>query len=412
MKEKIKKYLKWSQKYAKTDMVYVAKNSFWITLNKILLAAISIVTMIAFANWLPQEDFGKYQLVVSIIGIVSIISLPGMSSALVRSIAKKKEGSLIEAFKARIKWGNFGSFIIVIIASWYFINENIILGWVLIVSALFFPLRNASSLFPYYWNGKKRFDIETKYKVISSTISALITITTLYLTNNIILVILAFFGGQSLTDYFFYLLSKRNINKKEVDPGMIPYGKTLTIISSIGRIAKHIDKIILWKFLGPVQVAIYSFSILPIDRIKGIIPISKLALPKLSEKENDKKRKAGILDKFWRLFLIMIPITILAIFIAPIGYKLIFPQYMDSVIYAQFLSLILLTSPFSLLGTFLIAEMKKKELYVIKFIVPIIQIIILLILVPLYGILGAVIAIIFSRFLQAIMQFYYFKKLI
>jgi len=50
LQQKIIEFLRWSEKYAKTDMAYIAKGSFWWTIGRAGLFLISFATMIAFAN--------------------------------------------------------------------------------------------------------------------------------------------------------------------------------------------------------------------------------------------------------------------------------------------------------------------------------------------------------------------------
>src|SRR3989338_3126996 len=106
---KILEFLKWSERYTKTDMRYASMGMFWILLGKAGLSLISLATMTAFAHWLPKETYGTYQFIISLFGIAGIFTLSGISTALVGSIAQKKEGTLLAAVKEKIKWGSLGS---------------------------------------------------------------------------------------------------------------------------------------------------------------------------------------------------------------------------------------------------------------------------------------------------------------
>ena len=58
--------LDWSQKYAKTDMRYVAHGGFWMSLNLVASSVLSLLLAIVFANLLPKEDYGYYKYVLSV----------------------------------------------------------------------------------------------------------------------------------------------------------------------------------------------------------------------------------------------------------------------------------------------------------------------------------------------------------
>ena len=108
LKSKAHNILRWSEKYTKTDMVYLAKGGSWFALGTALSWLISFGTALAFANLIPKETFGAYQYVLSIVGIFGIMTLTGMNTAISRAAARGKDGSLFEALKEKIRWGLLG----------------------------------------------------------------------------------------------------------------------------------------------------------------------------------------------------------------------------------------------------------------------------------------------------------------
>src|SRR6056297_688062 len=177
MKNKIKKGFLWSQKYTKTDMIYLAKGGFWETLSKVFIALLSFASMIAFAHWLPKKLFGEYQYVVSTVGIISIFTLSGMGKPLTTAIARGKEKTLILACKERIKWGSISSLISFCISGWYLYNNNLILGIAFLIAGVFLPFTRSFNLFTSFWQGKKKFDVSNKYLMMSNFLEALVLIT-------------------------------------------------------------------------------------------------------------------------------------------------------------------------------------------------------------------------------------------
>lgn len=411
LKEKVMKLLNWSQKYTKTDMTYVAKGSFWWLVGKVGLFLISFATMVAFANWLPKEGYGIYQFVIAGLAILSIFTLPGLNTAIIKSIAQKKEGTLQLAVKERIKWGTIGAFLSLGLAGWYFLQGNNLLAAAFLLGALFVPFKETFHIFAFFWNGKKRFDLQAKYQVISAGLSTLLIIPTIYLTNNVLIIIAVFLASHTFFDFLLYKKTERQAIDNERDHQAIPFGKNLTLINTLQTAAAHIDKIIIWKFLGPVPVAIYAFALLPALRIQELMPITPLALPKLGENKIDGERKKGVISKFLRLFVVTIPAAAALILIAPFLYRLVFPQYMESVVYFQALSALIALSPFLLLSAALTAEMKKKALYVINTGAPLLKIILFFALLPSFGIWGIIAAILIAELLRGLLGLYFFLKI-
>lgn len=411
MKNKFINFLRWSQKYTKTDMTYVVKGGFWLILNKIGLSLISFITMIAFANWLPKESYGTYQFIIAGFTLLSIFTLPGIDSALIKSIVQKKEGTLKLAVKEKIKWGAIGSLLSLGLAGWYYLQGKNLLTAVFLLGAIFVPFRQTFHIFAHFWNGRKRFDLQTKYQVISGGLSTLFIITVIYLTNDVFIITAVSLASYTFFEWLFYYKTNRQIINNEQDPKAISFGKSLTLTNVIQTAAEYLDKVIIWKFLGAVPVAIYVFAKQPIKRIGNALPITPLALPKLGENKIDEKKKKRVISKFLRMFAVTVPAATILALVAPFLYKIVFPQYMESVVYFQALSVLVALSPFILLNAALIAETKKKALYIMNTGAPLLKIIMFLVFIPYFGIWGIVGAILITEILRGLLGLYFFLKI-
>ena len=410
LNEKFLNFLRWSEKYAQTDMVYVVKGGFWILLGKIGILLLAFIKMVIWGRFLPKEVYGVYVYIIAVIDILVIFSLPGINTSLIKAIAQKKEGTLNLAIKEKLKFSLIGSLIALFLFFYYLFNQKYTLAYAFLGGAVFFPFANSFPIYLSFWVGRKRFDVQNKYEFISASLIVLFSVPVIFFTNNVVFIVLALFVSQAVFNGLFLGKTLKNQLNNEVSPEIIPFGKSLTIINSISLFANQIDKIIIWQILGPTSVAVYSFAQLPVVKIFGIIPISPLALPKLVER-NVKEIKEGIIKKVKKLFFVVVPFVFLIFFFAPWVYKIIFPQYLDSVPYFRVLSLSLLFIPFSLFSASLVTERKKKELYIIENIVPLLKIILFIVLIPLYGIWGMVFAAMISIILYNILRLYYFKKI-
>ena len=86
LRQKTYNLLRWSEKYTKTDMVYLTKGGFWLTFAYIIFLSSGFILTIAFANLLPKDVFGTYKFVISISGVLLVTSLTGINSTLKQSI--------------------------------------------------------------------------------------------------------------------------------------------------------------------------------------------------------------------------------------------------------------------------------------------------------------------------------------
>lgn len=410
IKNKISRTLRWSEKYFKTDMTYVAKGSFWIFTGKAGQFLVSLLVMTSFSRFSTKEVFGTYQYVLSLAALFSIFSLPGIGTSLVRSVAKGKEGTLRLAVKEKLKFSIIGSILLIAVSIWYFNIENPELGYAILIAALFFPFYKTFRIFGSFWQGKKRFDLRSKYTTLSVFLSAIMLLPIIYITDDIILIIAVFFLAHSLFDGIFLRKTLYKSENTDNDEDSLSYGKHLSLIKSPGIITGHIDRIIIWNFLGPVQVAIYSFAYLLIQKTKNACPLSALALPKLKE-ENVKHIKQGIISKFKKLLILTIPIISALILLAPYIYLFLFPEYEASIPYFRVLSILLFFAPVQLLQSALIAAKRQKELYLISFIIPSIRLVLFFVLIPFFQLWGVVAALLGSTVISSIMHVYFFHKI-
>ncbi|MGB9743302.1 MAG: oligosaccharide flippase family protein [Minisyncoccales bacterium] len=410
IKQKIYNFLKWTEKYAGTDMIYLAQGGFWLTFGKIFEIILGLGLMIVFARFLPKEVFGAYQYILSLTAIIGIFSMSGINTALIRTVAKGNERMFWPCFVVRLKWAFLGSLTALLIAGWYGWQQNWQLALCFLIVAIFLPFINSLTIFLVFWQGKKRFDLQNKYFIFYNLLGAGLLILTILLTKNLVLIVFTYFFAFTLAGAIFFFLTKKEATAGEIEKETIPYGQHLTAMSVIGSLAAYLDKVILWQLVGPIAVAIYTFAERPILKLQELLPISSLALPKLSER-NVREIKKRLLEKFFKLFLLAAGLILIYISLCPYLFKLLFPAYLNSVFYSQTLALILIFSPFYLLSAALTAEMRKKELYILNFVTPTLKILLLLTLIPLLGIWGIIYANLTANLFNSILIFYFFKKI-
>lgn len=405
--------LRWSQKYTRTDMVYLAVGGFWLTLWQFFYSASTLLLSVAFANFLSKETYGSYCYIISIAGILATPTLLGMNTAVVRAITKGCEGTLLPALGTRLRWGVLGGAASLAIAGYhYFISNDITLFVCFLAVAVFIPLMDSFTIYQSFWNGKKRFDIQVKYNIITQVLVVATIITVLLTTKNLFLIVLSYFLSYTIFRFIFLQITfrKANLDSKK-DFGAISYGKHLSLMGFIGIVADYLDRIIIWHQLGAVSVAIYFFAVSLPQEIEGVLKnIGNLALPKFS-KYTKEELESNLPPKILRLVLSTTCLTGIYILLAPFFYKILFPQYLDSILYSQIFSLSLVAlAGTQLLSVSLTAQGKKRELYMARSVPSAIEILLFLVLIPLFGIWGAISAALITEFIRLGLYLFLSKK--
>lgn len=412
LKNRLYQFLRKTERYTQTDMVYLVKGGFWLTSGQIVSTLASFLLAIAFANLLDIAVYGYYKYILSLTGILVIFTLPGIGTALTQATARNLEGSFYTGFKTKLKFGTLSSLAAVILAGYYFFQGNYTLPIPLLIVAVFFPLMQSSQIYGSFLAGRKLFKTATKYNVLSQILSVGALITALFFTKNLFLLIAIYFISNTSLNYFFYLFTKIKFRpKKNEDLKTLAFGRHLSLMEIIGVVASYIDGILVFHYLGAIELAVYSFAIAPPEQIKGFLKsIQTLALPKFAQKTKEEIR-ATIFKKNVKLFFFLLLIVCLYILIAPFLYKIFFPKYLEAVFYSQIFSVSLLAYVIFLPLTALQSQMATKKLYKINTYGSLVQILLLFLFVYFFGLLGAILAKVISRFIGVALTFWFAKKI-
>lgn len=411
LRNKTYQFLRWSEKYTKTDMLYLTHGMSWLSTGQFFSSVSVFILAILFANLLPQETYGTYKFVLSWFSILAIPTLGGMGIAIVNATARGFDKTIHVALRTKIIWGLFGSFASLIFSGYYFFNDNIVLAISFLIVAFFIPTMESYGIFNYFLQGKKKFGASTRYFVISQLISMASIVSAILLTNNIVIILLAYFIPWTITRYVFYKISTKKYSQNEkIEYSAITYGKHLSLMSIIGTVAGQLDKLLIFHFIGAVELAIYTIAIAPVEQIKAVFKsIATLLLPKYSNQSLEKIR-SGINKKMLITGAVLLIIIILYIIFIPFVFKLLFPKYISSVLLSQVFALSLISAMAIFPNNALQALEAKKELYKMRTAVSSIQILFLIAGIYFFGIMGIVLARIFTRLFELLLASFFLKR--
>ena len=407
----LEKGLRWSERYTKTDMVYLASGGLWLILGQTVSALSALALAVAFANLVPQETYGAYKYITSMAAMFAIFSLPGIGVAVIRASAQGNEHVIHSATRARVLCSLAGTAVALLGSGWYWIHNNNELALALLIIAATLPVFDTTTLYFSYLAGKRRFDLQTKYYAIAQGISVAIVTAVLFVTDNLLAILLAYFVPLATVRAGFYFAIAHKIPPQKqgaADKETREYGLHLTAMNILSTVAGQVDKILLWQFLGPAQVAIYTFAIAIPEQVKGPLKgMGDIAFTKFAAQTPEEIRRNFPL--LWRkvgLYAIaLFSVSIVYIVAAPFIFALLFPQYIDSVLYSQIFALSLITGVSSIASAILAAQKKIVVQYVITTVQPLISIALFLLCIPLYGVMGAIIAFVLSRFIATVIYF-------
>ena len=397
-RERVSNWLDKISRSLEIDLAYVLKGGSFLTLGNFAAVFSNFILAFFFARLLPKEIYGTYSYILAWISVLGIFALPGMDRAIIQSVSKGFESSLILGLKKKIQYGVLGTLAALILGAYYSYNGNQILAWAFFVGAVFIPFVNSFKLYNAFLLGKKEFKTQTLYLILNQLFIALALIAAIFLTQNIVYLVGIYLLANLIPSLIFFFRTRfiAKLTGPE-DPGITSFAKHLSLINVVATISGYLDQFLAFHFLGPANLATYTFAIAPPEQIKGLFQsIPDLALPKFSERSEEDLKKT-IKRKSIILFVFAALIVGAYILFAPWLYKIFFPRYLDSVLLSQIFALSMLNTPATFIIPALTAHKKIKQLYAFNIISPVFQIIIMAVLTPLYGLIGLVLARVIAR---------------
>jgi O-antigen/teichoic acid export membrane protein len=411
LKQRVYNLLRKSESIFRTDMVYLARGGFWLSAGQTVSALSSFVLSVAFANLLSPDEYGVYRYILSTVILLTIPALGGIDTALIQAVARGHEGSLDISRKTKFRYGLIGGGASVLFGMYYLYNSNHTLGLSFLIAGIFLPFMESLSLYDSLLQGRKNFKLSSLYASAGQLTSVATTLTLLFFTKSIPLLVFAYFFSWTTIRYIALQRTIRaSALRGDADISVISYGKHLSAMGILSTIANYIDRFLVFHFIGAAQLAIYSIAIAPPEQLKGLMKnVQSLALPKYSGRSLESIHQ-GLVSKITRVSL-MVSIPVAAYVIsAPLIYRVFFPKYVDAVIYSQIFSLSLVTIGASLAVAAMQAHKAQDALYKFNIWTSIVQIVLVVVGVTTFGLMGIVVARVLSRVFVLFSSVYTFKS--
>ncbi|HUY62283.1 MAG TPA: oligosaccharide flippase family protein [Candidatus Paceibacterota bacterium] len=401
LKDRLYRLLRWSEKYTKTDMVYLASGGFWTTFAQIVAAAAVLIFAIVVGRFLPKEVYGEYKYVLAAVAILSTFSLSGIGSAVFQSVARGFDGALHEGFWANIRWSALVFLGAFALAAYYLMQGNATLAFGVLIGGCLSPFLTSANLAGAFLGGKRDFARSSIYfGIIETLLSVGALIVTVMLTHDVLALVAVYFLSNTLATLWLYRRVTRTYapDTSKTDPGMLTYGKHLSLIGILGGIASNIDQLLVFHFVGPAELAVYNFAIAMPDQLKAPSKALDQMIQARFVGRPQAHIESGMANKVLVLALASVVLVALYIFAAPILYDILFPRYADAIPYSQVYALSLLaTITLTPTTSWLSAKKRVREQYVSATAIGLVRIALMVSGVLIAGLWGLIIARVLAR---------------
>jgi len=406
-----KSLIQTAERLLKTDVLYVLRNGGWLLSGQIIMALFGFGITIAFANLLPQQEYGVYKFIIAAGGLLAAIRLNGIRLAVTQAVARGAYGTAKQGLYLTSRWNSLLVLLSLAVALYYYLNGNLTLAAGILFIGIYNAVTGAIRVYRGYLSGTEQFRTGTIHDLASASLGSLGILLALIHTDNVLIILGAGLVPPLLAIIWFGYKTFKTIPKDApTSQSAISFGKHTSAQNVLLAASVHIDKVVLFQWLGSVQLAVYAFALLVPDQVAGLFKsVLGIAVPKFARKDKPDMRRS-IRTKIWQLtLLIAMPIG-LYIVVAPYIFSLVFPAYTQSVWYSQIIILGLILLPAThLLTVYFDALQANRTLYKIKVSASVAKVVLILICTWTLGLIGAVIALLLARIVTlSILGYYYY----
>jgi len=393
MKDRVISLLRWSERYTKTDMVYLASGGFWLTAEQILIGLIAFGVSIAFALFVSKDVYGTYRFLLSLFWTLTAFSLTGIPTALTRAIANGEEGAYRQAVPFSFLGGLPMSLVAGGISFYYFFVGNTVLGYGALAICLIGPLFQTGYLFSAILEGKRDFRRTALFGLLLSLVPALLLLTLMPFVRSPLPFFFAYLGGNAaiaiILSVFAYRLHRLNSIRSGEFKNL---GWHLSAINILSTIANQLDQLLVFHYLGAAELAIYSIATALPDQLKSMATnLTNLAFPKFVRR-SVKEMQGMMWHRIFTVTIVFLLGVVVYAFLAPLFFGIFYPTYGDSIFYSQLYAFSLIAIGNMIPITVLQAHAAKQELYIFNIVSSVIQISTLFIGILWYGLIGLIAA--------------------
>lgn len=404
IKSLVRKLLLHFGSYLKLDAHYFVKGGAWGMLQQIVGIASGLTVSYLFGHFISKHLFGEYNLILSIISLFTFLSLPGIDTALVRSVGQGYDASLLQSQSIKIKFSVITIPVLLCVSIFYFIKGNFPIGSALVIASFAFPFLYSFSSYSSFLTAKKQFIILAIVSSLASLFFLISTAVSIFLFPSVSGLTTGYLIGSIIPAIIAFYYCKKFIQSKKIDIHLPNYGSFLTIVSVLPWLSGNTGSIILGNLVGPESLAIYSVSLgFLVSVQKNFVVFYKPVNAKLASQSREEHLET-LKKHGFKFFIIGVFLSFLLWLIMPFLVKFFFTTtYNDAIRYGQWLSLALIPLPISWVLSDIMIYQKNKRAQVLMSTVPhVLKIILYFVFIPLWGINGLVSLFILERYSEPI----------
>ena len=262
---------------------------------RVLRQALAVVVTVVLVRVLSQEEFGRYQFIVTVAGLCCAFTLPGMQRAIIQSVARGHAGTFTAGTRLTLRFSFLGAAVLLAVAAASLFAGLREQAWAFAIAGVLFPAAYGLNQWQSLQIGKRDFRSNTLRSSAAVIVSSLALIAAgLTGHQSLPVLVTAAFGVLAVQNVYQQHRAARSVGPDEtVESGSIAYGLRSSLWEGINILANWIDRLFLFALGSPHLLAAYAVA----DRIPEVIKANMndamfVLIPRFARQEGYTRRLA------------------------------------------------------------------------------------------------------------------------
>ncbi len=362
----------------KIDGRYFIRSGFWSLFSDGVLLAAGLAVATVFARIATKEDFGQFQLMLSVVGLIAVVSVKGFEAVVVRDVSRGLYGVYRRVVRRRFWWSWLATPVLLVFASYYWWQGTIAVAWGLGLAALLAPAHYTTQLWPSFYKGISEFGTLARLTTLRAGITSIVVLAAILLfRGNPLIAFGTYFITQLLINFIVVRYSLAHLSNDATSDDWLSFGHFITKTGIFKTTAANIDSVLVGVLISPAALAVYSIAlVIPKYALLVVKSLFQTTLPRLSGKKTLSFHELGV----------TFAIGILGTLVTIVGCRLIIvplfgAEYAEAVPLAYIASLAMVFHPLAqLLSNFSQMTTNRRVVLATNTANPIIRILLLVVL--------------------------------
>lgn len=375
------------------DLTYYLSGGSLLLVDQFMAALTGLATTWCFATYSPKKYYGAYSYILTIVGMLSLMALPGVSQAIQRSAARGCDGDLRIGVRRRLWAGAASGGVMLLVAMVLYLTGNAFTAKGVVFAAVLFPFAYAMDDYRSVLFGKQRFGAYLVAHTGIQTIVAAATIFAILTGLSFPLIILANLASRAVGNWLaLRYVRHAMIQNERSDEDFHRFGWNLSLVGVIGGVSYYLDQLIIGTAFGLTALAAYGLAFRLTDPLRTLgVFLNKMVFPRAV-----KVSGAAVARRF---LMRSIPLTLLlaaggilaTIAMGPVIIW-VFPAYPEAVLLARWMIWSAIASVVIIYQeTFYLSQERfNRTFYLVSLIRPLAIISLLPFFIWRWGVLGAI----------------------